>query len=140
MISRRPLRSDGIFLQAGSSHMPNDDEFEALEAEQTAVSLRTLEPAALYGPLPGGICGVLEVTRGIDAGTRFEVASVPCLIGRGRHAQLRLRDLKLSRLHAAVAYENDEFRIVDNGSGNGTILNGSQVTSYRLQDGDTLVM
>ncbi len=69
----------------------------------------------------------------------------PFVIGRDPEADVRLRQSKISRLHARVIYENERWRIVDLNSRNGTKLNGHRVdgscdleerNEVRLYDGD----
>lgn len=120
--------------------MGDDDDDEQIEKEETRVNLRVLTPEAHYGPLSGTLEAWLEVVKGPDFGMRFPIERVPCIIGRGKHADVRLKDHALSRLHAIIGWEEDEFRIIDNGSQNGTRLNGSKVQEYKIENGDTLVI
>jgi pSer/pThr/pTyr-binding forkhead associated (FHA) protein len=116
-----------------------DDDLDEYE-RVTRTNMRVAAPGAHFGPLPEIVRAELEVTAGPDLGARFNITSVPCFIGRGRHATVQLTDSSVSRLHAVIAYEDDEFRIIDNQSENGTCLNGSKVTAYRLVDGDSLTI
>jgi hypothetical protein len=118
--------------------IPSDD--ENMEVEETRLNLRNVTPSAHYGPLTGTLRAWLEVKGGPDAGARFDIEKVPCIVGRGKHADVRLRDEILSRLHLIIGWEEDEFRVIDNQSQNGTRLNGSKVKEYKLQKGDTLLI
>ena len=71
---------------------------------------------------------------------RVDVTMVRLVIGRGQQADLRISDTMLSRQHAVVFYTGEEFRIRDENSANGTLLNGSRVVEYALRDGDELVV
>jgi hypothetical protein len=71
---------------------------------------------------------------------RFDVTMVRVVIGRGQQADLRISDTMLSRQHAVAFYTGEEFRIRDENSANGTLLNGSRVVEYALRDGDELVV
>jgi pSer/pThr/pTyr-binding forkhead associated (FHA) protein len=65
---------------------------------------------------------------------------VTTLIGRGHEADVRIRDARISRRHATIFFSGTEFRIRDEGSGNGTMLNGSRVVEYCVKDGDEIVV
>jgi pSer/pThr/pTyr-binding forkhead associated (FHA) protein len=55
-------------------------------------------------------------------------------------ADVRLDDRRASRRHASIFYSGSEFRVRDEGSANGTLLNGSKVVEYALRDGDELLV
>lgn len=57
-------------------------------------------------------------------------------IGRDASNQIVLPDLLVSRVHATVMLEHNELRVVDNGSSNGTLVNGARVTQAVLKPGD----
>jgi hypothetical protein len=57
-------------------------------------------------------------------------------IGRDASNQIVLPDLLVSRVHATVMLEHNELRVVDNGSSNGTLVNGARVTQAALKPGD----
>lgn len=109
------------------------------EAEQTDVGpMPFLKPVTL-APLPPGVRAYLEVKSGPAAGP-IDLTMTRVVIGRGNNADVRVGDTKLSRKHAEIFYNGKEFRIRDEGSANGTLLNGSRVVEYRLCDGDELVV
>ena len=58
-------------------------------------------------------------------------------IGRSSRNDICIGDPFASRLHAEIVREGDQILLVDNGSANGTFLNGQRVTgTARLQTGD----
>ncbi len=61
-------------------------------------------------------------------------------IGRGEAADLRLDDRGLSRVHASLRRDGDRVWVEDQGSVNGTFVNGRPVTSggAALADGDEI--
>jgi hypothetical protein len=87
--------------------------------------------------LPDSIVASLEPIGGAAEGTIF-IRMTRTIIGRGERADIRLDDAKVSRKHAAIVYARTEFRIRDEGSANGTLLNGSRVLEYALRNGDEL--
>src|SRR5262249_49913264 len=69
------------------------------------------------------------------------------LIGRGdeRAAEpdgtilaVRVPDPKISMRHARIVRDGDRWRLEDDGSTNGTFVNGRAITSQTLADGDLL--
>ncbi len=58
-------------------------------------------------------------------------------IGRSSRNDICISDPFASRLHAEIRRENEQVMLVDNGSANGTFVNGQRVTgSLRLSVGD----
>src|ERR1044072_2647473 len=60
-------------------------------------------------------------------------------IGRYSRNDICIGDPFASRLHAEIRQEGDHILLVDNGSANGTFLNGQRVTgAVRLEVGDLI--
>lgn len=60
-------------------------------------------------------------------------------IGRSSRNDICISDPFASRLHAEIRRENDQVLLVDNGSANGTFVNGQRVSgTLRLQPGDVV--
>ncbi|HQV27116.1 MAG TPA: FHA domain-containing protein [Thermoflexales bacterium] len=59
-------------------------------------------------------------------------------IGRDPSNQIVLPDLLVSRMHATVMVEQGSLQLVDNGSANGTRVNGVPVKTSTLKPGDTV--
>jgi predicted component of type VI protein secretion system len=58
-------------------------------------------------------------------------------IGRAKDAEIRLKDIKVSREHCEVKVEGNKHTIKDLGSRNGTFVNGEKaVGTVQLKDGD----
>lgn len=105
--------------------------------------IRQRAPAAWAlqaGQLANGKMPCLTVLTGGPVGVLYTLsASAATLIGRARDANVRLTNKRASRRHAKILI-NPEGRAIleDLGSRNGTYINGKQVRSYRLRDGDKL--
>lgn len=82
----------------------------------------------------------LEVTGGVYHGQRFYLEQKDCLIGRSPDASILLVDDSVSRHHAKLKYQNDEFILLDLGSKNGTFLNGTSVHECPLHTGDEITI
>ena len=82
----------------------------------------------------------LTVESGPDEGTSLEVAGDQVVIGRDEECQLVLHDDKVSRRHASIDLLPDgRFVLVDFGSSNGTLVNGTRVDGpYELQGNERL--
>ncbi|MFQ5545571.1 MAG: FHA domain-containing protein, partial [Acidiferrobacterales bacterium] len=59
------------------------------------------------------------------------------LIGRGDEADLPLGEARVSRKHAVIKVNSDGTVVIeDQGSSNGTFVNGAKVDKHQLEDGD----
>ncbi|MEO6419109.1 MAG: FHA domain-containing protein, partial [Polyangiaceae bacterium] len=104
------------------------------EAEPTDVGLAPVVRLVSLAPLPLDVRAYLEVKSGPAVGP-IELTMTRVVIGRANEADVRVVDSKTSRKHAEIFYTGQEFRIRDEGSANGTLLNGSRVVEYVLRDG-----
>lgn len=83
---------------------------------------------------PGG--RVLRVVGGPDAGHTVALATKPVLVGRGSDAGLVIRDREISRVHARLEPASTGATISDRDSSNGTLVEGTAVSSASLPFGD----
>ena len=84
---------------------------------------------------------VLTVTSGPHEGRQFSFDGHDnFIVGRAKAAQFRLpsKDQFFSRNHFLVEVNPPLCRLLDLNSTNGTLVNGKQVTSIELHDGDTI--
>ncbi|MCI0743733.1 MAG: FHA domain-containing protein [Gemmataceae bacterium] len=77
-----------------------------------------------------------QVLDGIDKGRVFRDLPVPLTIGREEGNILRLNDERVSRYHAKLQVDGDDFILTDLESTNGTRVNGTVVQIRRLRFGD----
>jgi len=85
--------------------------------------------------------GHLKVPHGPLAGLRFPLLDGTVCLGRGRQANITLRDDSVSRRHAEIKVEGKIFQVRDLGTTNGTRVNGRQITSWRqIGDGDEILL
>jgi len=79
----------------------------------------------------------MTLLSGPRSGTGFwPLDSAELTIGRGENAGITLADPGISRMHARIVREGDDFVVEDLGSTNGTEVNGQLVKRRRLADGD----
>jgi hypothetical protein len=73
-------------------------------------------------------------------GTRVALAGTVTTVGRSPDCSVHLADSSVSRRHAELRPAGDGWLLVDNGSTNGTRVNGATITERRLADGDTITV
>jgi pSer/pThr/pTyr-binding forkhead associated (FHA) protein len=95
---------------------------------------------ALSSAVEGLPCGsaLLVVKRGPNAGSRLLLQQPITSAGRHPGADIFLDDVTVSRHHAEFRLDDDEFRVVDVGSLNGTYVNRESVDSAVLANGDEI--
>jgi hypothetical protein len=115
------------------------------EAPSAAPAPRQREKTALAEhhemPVPGHPIVILEAGSGPRRGSRFAVDSVDFWIGAAPGNNLSVpEDQTLSGMHARIRFADNVLRIHDNGSTNGTWLNGAKVdeAGRLLNSGDLL--
>jgi hypothetical protein len=94
----------------------------------------TYSPPA--GPLPPGQGRHWLLVDGSDRRVALRAGSN--IIGRGQDADLRLADTGVSRRHVEIHFDGQTATLRDLDSTNGTIVNGHQVQSWQLADGDVI--
>ena len=67
-----------------------------------------------------------------------EIGKVPLAIGRASEADIVLADVRASRLHCRVFYEEGIHYVEDLNSKNGTSINGHAITKSVVKSGDVL--
>lgn len=80
----------------------------------------------------------LHITAGNEKGRSFPLSGNELRVGRGTDQDVVLTDVSASRKHFSIVRDGTRWKIVDHGSGNGTLLNGVKVPSAHLKDGDVL--
>jgi len=69
----------------------------------------------------------IEIVEGPDTGTVAELMGPDASIGKGKGCDLVVSDRTVSRHHVSLRVEGDGLRVVDAGSRNGTVLDGTRV-------------
>ncbi len=113
------------------------------EGVSSAASPRRDEPTRRFPAVrpAAGEGARLVVASGPLEGEVFVLSKEkPFLIGRHPSADLRLSDPKVSRRHALVRWEEGSWRLIDQGSTNGTLRNGRRVAEATLTEGDEVVV
>ncbi len=82
----------------------------------------------------------LQIVSGKDKGKSFEVSKTRITIGRGG-SDFNFKDSMASRKHASIELlPNGHISLNDLASTNGTMLNGKDISSKLLKDGDMITI
>lgn len=73
-----------------------------------------------------------------EPGQKFRLDENTVTIGRSPDCELQLDLLNISRQHARIVYEGEEYYVEDLNSTNGTLLNGLLVSKSVLRNGDVV--
>ena len=103
------------------------------------MSLPNGSPEATDGPPPAiARAPALAVTNPSGNRSRVAIDPVPFLIGRQGENNLVLRDNRISRSHARISVDNDEYVVEDLDSRHGVFVNGQRVKRHKLKDDDRI--
>ncbi len=81
----------------------------------------------------------LVITRGREIDSRYSLdKSIENTMGRGLECNIQLNDPLSSRVHARLVFKESQWRVLDAGSRNGTLLNGSKIDSAVLAHGNKI--
>ena len=80
----------------------------------------------------------LLVIKGPSIGDEFYIEKDEFIIGRSPESDVLLDDITVSRKHALLKKDEDEYRLIDSGSLNGSYLNGNIVDEAILSNGDRI--
>lgn len=80
------------------------------------------------------------ITRGPRKGTELPLAQSPTTLGRSSDNALAIPDLSVSRHHLRIERHGESWVLHDQGSGNGTRVNGAAVDQVPLRHGDEIEM
>lgn len=79
---------------------------------------------------------VLVVTKGPTPGERFYLDASRITVGRDPQCDIFLNDMTVSRSHALITVFDGGIEVIDQGSLNGTYVNGLCVDSATVSHGD----
>ena len=123
-----PVAASAAPESGGTDDTTSSLEVGALDPQHEVADLPELEPGT----------GMLVVVRGPNAGSRFLLDRDRTSIGRHPDSDIFLDDVTVSRRHAIVSHGPEGMQVEDNGSLNGTYVNGERVERRDLATGDEL--
>jgi hypothetical protein len=113
---------------------------EAKKSEDTTAALEigALDPEHEVVDLPdlAAGTGMLVVVRGPNAGSRYLLDRPETSVGRHADADIFLDDVTVSRRHVTLRQADHGIILHDNGSLNGSYVNGERVEERALATGD----
>lgn len=83
---------------------------------------------------------ILRFLSGPQAGRIVPLSKQSMLVGRSSRCDIRLDSQGISKEHLKIDVLDDELLITDNGSRNGTFLNGVQVRTAKVKSGDHILL
>ncbi len=92
------------------------------------------------GEIVGGPGGHAAGSLLLPDGSRVAVGDEPVTIGRHADCDVVLEDSNVSRRHAEVRRQGEEYVVTDLGSTNGTKVNGARIKQQPLADGDEVTL
>ena len=134
---RRAVLANGDLLVIGDTRLRFQASSSDLQQEETA----------LTGFEDDGLdCTVADHSQAklivmLAGETRaIAIVSTVVTIGRSPEADVVIDDSNVSRVHARIERAGDSYRLVDNGSRNGTLVAGQAVQQVELRSGMTFVV
>ena len=95
--------------------------------------------AQAAGPQAQSVGPKLVGTQGAYAGQIFDLTGPSASMGRDPGNEIALdQDNTASRKHATITVANGDYTIRDEGSSNGTFVNGARITEQKLTPGDEI--
>jgi hypothetical protein len=82
----------------------------------------------------------LTIVSGPNRGSSFSLSEGENAIGRSEDGRVVLSSSRVSKRHCTVFLQEDELLLQDEGSTNGTFLNGEMVQKKALQPGDRITV
>lgn len=110
-----------------------EDEADSEDAAQTVQAPLVEEAEVPETPLNGPHLAELDAVGNLER--RIELKGSHLRVGRSKQCDIRLTDRRVSRHHADLYFEHEQWRLVDQGSGNGIALPKGKVAELLLEPG-----
>jgi pSer/pThr/pTyr-binding forkhead associated (FHA) protein len=130
-----PVGPFGLDAPAGTTDplkpLDTDTELDALPLLDYRLRAQTIPPAH-------AIRGAYLVLHDGDDARLLRLDRDITHLGRGSVADVRFEDYRVSRDHAILVRHGRYFRLLDNRSANGTLVDGHRITATNLSSGDVI--
>ena len=127
-------------IAAASPLLDDDEDQDPTAVINLRAGLGSQIRQGTYEGLLNGPPARLVVVSAQLAGTEYTIDRSPCRIGRGAECEVKVEHRSISRHHATIEVQDNQFVIKDIGSANGIQVNGESYASTRLQPGDRIDM
>lgn len=129
-------RNDFVLHSMAPPKLADDEDGDG---EQTRVGA-TIVGAPAYRPnsAPAAKKAYLTVIAGSRAGEMFQLEEDETILGRGPQSTIHLDSDGVSRRHARIVRQGDDFLAEDLKSTNGTWCNEKRIAFHKLAEGDKL--
>ena len=131
------VASPQVVLERDDSLKRGDLELETELTEATGAPAPTAGGGNPSSATRGPVLALVQDGTTIQ---EFPLERDTAVIGRMAGSEIELPDPGASRRHAEVRRRGDGFVLVDLGSTNGTLVNGSEVSEHPLADGDRITI
>jgi sulfur carrier protein ThiS len=111
------------------------DYFEDTEPDRTSPAIGAAASEGVEAAQASG--ARIVVINGEDAGMAFMLKGTMSF-GRAESSTVTIRDAKVSRQHAQIQQQGNEYILVDLNSSNGTFVNGERIEEHVLSNGDEI--
>ncbi|MGI6491582.1 MAG: DUF3662 domain-containing protein [Peptococcaceae bacterium] len=133
-------------LPAGGLRVDSEFSEDPGEKEGPEPEEKPIEQTQPFQPVKNGTLleapavsyGMLLMDSGPDQGKVFKLTAPVIVVGRGEGCDIVLHDDSVSRRHARLERHRNQYKIVDLGSTNGTVVNGIRIGMKLLETGDKL--
>jgi hypothetical protein len=144
-VARRAAASEGWRMVGPPEiHIVEDSTFKAGTFGITAQYVESATPEPEAGPqtqlIQMSLDADAELVQIGKTTKTWPLSKEAVVIGRMEGCDVILPDAGVSRRHAEIRREGDEWVVIDLGSTNGTEINGKRVNRHRLTPGDRLVL
>ncbi|MFL5357243.1 FHA domain-containing protein [Archangium sp.] len=129
---REEIDEDQLADEPADSGMDMADDEPMQDDEPMGDDEPMQDDEPMHDEEPGGAALILSM----DNAEPQTITKERFVIGRGKHCDLMINSGKVSREHAVIVRDGDDFFIEDLGSSNGTWFNKQRIKRRKVEDGD----
>lgn len=118
---------------------PSPSELEGTDPGQTLPpGGETVVYSATAPKKPAAPAAKLVVLKGVKKGAEFSLGPGDSSVGRQNDNTIVIPDISVSRKHVVLRSQGRGYLVIDQGSGNGTFVNGQPAEEQELHNGDVI--